>query len=536
MTTSDDPHDAELVAARKRASLGAALDTLLERALAQKLPLEAFANEALHILLSGTGATNALLETYDESLEWHLYAEPANEGATAGWVASVRSLSEARDSSCRTGPTGSWLSHPLDAAGEYFGFVAMRFDAQLDAREIANAMASLEEFAERLDNHLAFIATFRRRSIIGRSLGDALTDPVLERGLDAALAILRSTVAFDDLLLVLREDELTHGPRLLYRVIQGGTLTHRAAVESDETIDEFICKHAIDMIQGDSRALLARLGITRFREESIILGVRDQRVLGKLVVTSHRGELSIFDRDIIERFCDTLRKRIVDFAREYRQLATTFSRPVVERLLNEEDYEGRFLAPVERPAAILFADISGFTRISEQVLREPGIIAKLVDTWSYRCVKEIFELGGVFDKMVGDCVIALFGPPFFELSAKDACARALEAASRIRDITRAMNDAADIPELAGLNPPLGVATGLHYGPLYIGRVGPGLNFTGFGSAMNNAARLQSVATRDEILCMASFVAAREDPALFGEERSAHVKNVADPLRFRPYLR
>ena len=134
--------------------------------------------------------------------------------------------------------------------------------------------------------------------------------------------------------------------------------------------------------------------------------------------------------------------------------------------------------------------------------------------------------------MVGDCIIALFGPPFFDLEGAEACRRAALAAERIMELTRALNDGVAMPELRDIEPPLGVATGLHYGPVFVGRVGPNENYTAFGSVMNNAARLQALAKRDEILCMEEFVAAYADDDAFGPPREAKVKNVAEPLKFR----
>jgi class 3 adenylate cyclase len=82
-----------------------------------------------------------------------------------------------------------------------------------------------------------------------------------------------------------------------------------------------------------------------------------------------------------------------------------------------------------------------------------------------------------------------------------------------------------------------VSTGVNLAPLFVGQFGPNSNFTGFSSGMNNTARLQGCATKDEILVMADALA--KLPAgtrfTFGEERSAPVKNVAEPLRFRALL-
>jgi class 3 adenylate cyclase len=95
-----------------------------------------------------------------------------------------------------------------------------------------------------------------------------------------------------------------------------------------------------------------------------------------------------------------------------------------------------------------------------------------------------------------------------------------------------------LPERPGLevlhDSAVGVATGLNLCPLFVGRFAPNDNFTGFSRGMNNTARLQGCAVRDEILVMAEAIPALGDGSrfAFGPERSAKVKNVADPLRFR----
>jgi class 3 adenylate cyclase len=227
--------------------------------------------------------------------------------------------------------------------------------------------------------------------------------------------------------------------------------------------------------------------------------------------------------------------RIVDFNREWKQLSLCFPPRLATRLLAENDYVERFLSPREREVAVLFSDITGFTRLSEQVLRAPVEIGRLIDTWSSRAVEIIWETGGIFDKMVGDCVIGLWGPPFYELDAESACRRAAEAARRIRDYTGGLAAQAGLEVLRALERPMGVATSLHYTRMCVGYFGPNENFTGFSAGMNATARLQGVAERDEILCMEDFVAAYGDPSAFGEERSAKVKNVAHAIRFRPLV-
>ncbi|HTJ84865.1 MAG TPA: adenylate/guanylate cyclase domain-containing protein [Polyangiaceae bacterium] len=508
------------------------VDDILEEALRDRLPIEAYARRTLAVLAEAIGAKAVLLRTYDESLDVATFDFPEGGALTAARGAAIATTTDRHEDFVDRGSDRTVFAQPLDVAGELFGLVAAEVGSVLDDAALADARELLHAFAETIDNQLAFIAAFRKKSLVSRELGDALLDPVLDRGIDRALEILKAAVAFDDLLLVVREENAGTNTRLTYRIIQGGVLTDVAELRGQVGVDEFMKTHAATMIHGDSRALLARLGITRFREEALIQGMRDKRVLGKLVVTSRRGELSTFDRDLIERFCDILRQRLVDHGREWRHLGHAFPGSVVERLLAEEDYAQKRLTPREREVAILFADISGFTRISERVLREPALIAKLVDLWSQRVVQELYDLGGVFDKMVGDCVIALFGPPLFDFDGREACRRALELAIRIRDITQRFNDGADLAPLRGIDPPVGISIGLHYGPVFVGTVGPNDNYTAFGSVMNNAARLQGIAKRDQILAMDAFVTALAAPQRFGPEESAPVKNVSEPLRFR----
>jgi class 3 adenylate cyclase len=358
---------------------------------------------------------------------------------------------------------------------------------------------------------------------------------VLDGGIKKAIEVLAQNVAFEDMLLVFRQEDDQRGVSLHYKIIEGGKLTHDSMLPRDIEIDTFIRDYATSMITKESRALVERFGLDRYREEVMINGVRDERVVGRVILTSKHGQFNTFERDLISLFADYLRQRIVDFNREWKHLSLCFPPRIVDRLLNAEDYQTRYLLPVEREVAVLYCDISGFTRISEQVLREPELIGTLVNTWSERSVELVWENGGVFDKMVGDCVIGLWGPPFFEEDPAALCRKAADAARHIRDYTRTLNDGRVLKQLKGLDLPVGVATGLNFCPMFVGKFGPNENYTGFSSGMNNAARLQGVATRDEILCMDTFVRAYGEPARFGEERQAKVKNVVEPLRYRALL-
>jgi len=510
-------------------------DELLEEALREHLTTAQVIARMFPLLGDHLGVEAAWVRTYDETLElcdfhWQevqrdLVHDPDELAAT---LASEQEL--------RRVTAGSTLvGLEIDVAGESFGATAVAWSRPRDDDEVEQALELLRVWLEELDQHLAGIAMARRKHQVVSSFADALKSSVLNVGIDQALGVLQEQVGFDDLILVYRHYDDVDGGTLTFKIIKDGEVGYDSHALQDAEIDAFVRDKGIDvLLRGDTSAVGERLGLRSFHEEVLISGLRPGQIVGRLLVA--RGacnDFNTFDRDLLRLFADFLRLRIVDFNREWRHLSLCFPRPTVRRLLSERDYVERYLLPRERDVAVLFCDIVGFTRVSEQVLRKPALIGELIDAWSERAVELIWQSGGVFDKMVGDCIIGLWGPPFFELSPQQACVAAARAAIGIRDYTATLDGTHGLAELQQAGGPMSVATGLNYCPLFVGRFGPNEGYTGFSSGMNNAARLQGLATRDEVLCLEPFVQAIGDGATFGEERQAPVKNVAEPLRFQP---
>lgn len=512
-----------MVARHERArALASAVDDALEEALRERRPLERVVPGLLELLIAHAGARAAAVRTIDESLAERTFTagDPPISAGLLERAAAERALEH---------QGLHVLTHVLDVAGEPFG-TALCFFERAPGDDEASELLTV--FCEALDNHLAAIARARHTYEVIRSISDALKEPVLDRGIAHAIDILRRHVDFGDLVLLFRHEDDLDSSALRYKVYRGGALLHDSADPRDRDVDAFMRANASAFLDGDDAAVRQRFGVTRYREEVLITGVRAARVIGRMLVVSRQGEFHTYDRELLDRFADYLRQRIVDFNREWKQLALIFSDEVCERLLREEGYRARYLSPRERSAAVLYADISGFTRVSEQVLKSPAAVGRLIHTWSDEAVRILWDTGGVFDKMVGDCIIGMWGPPFFEEEPARLCASAIEAAERIRDFTRGLTAHPDLPELHGAEP-LDVAVGVSFCALSVGLFGPNENYTGFGSGMNNTARLQGVARGGEILCMESLVGALGDASRFGERREASVKNVAEPLVFRP---
>jgi adenylate cyclase len=139
----------------------------------------------------------------------------------------------------------------------------------------------------------------------------------------------------------------------------------------------------------------------------------------------------------------------------------------------------------EREIAILFADIRGFTAMSED--RLPYDVVFVLNRYFAAIGRAVEAAGGRVDKFIGDGVMALFG---IERGARAGCKEAL-AAARLMSM--------QLPELnaslrAELDRPLRIGIGVHCGPTIVGEIGFGdaATITAIGDAVNTASRLESL--------------------------------------------
>ena len=88
-----------------------------------------------------------------------------------------------------------------------------------------------------------------------------------------------------------------------------------------------------------------------------------------------------------------------------------------------------------RIATVLFADLVGFTTLSET--RDPEQVKNLVDACFQLLARDITSFGGQVDKIVGDAIVALFGAP---VAHEDDAERAVRAALRMQETVQAYRD------------------------------------------------------------------------------------------------
>ncbi len=190
----------------------------------------------------------------------------------------------------------------------------------------------------------------------------------------------------------------------------------------------------------------------------------------------------------------------VENARAHERLAreevarANYSRFLPEYVVKQmlENPESFKLGGVSQTITILFADIRGFTRISEHAPAEK--IVSLLNRYFSAMTDIIFAHGGTLDKYLGDGLMALFGAP---TATPDDASNALNAAvamqRRLMGINRELRDEG-FPEI-------GVGMGLHTGEAIIGYIGSDRRseYTAIGDTVNTSSRLESNARGGEIL-------------------------------------
>ena len=174
----------------------------------------------------------------------------------------------------------------------------------------------------------------------------------------------------------------------------------------------------------------------------------------------------------------------------HRLLGRYIPEQVAEQLI-----DGGQLAPQLREASVLFADIEGFTGLSERL--SPQELIAVLNSLFGAATAIIDERGGTVVNHVGDAIIAAFNAP---IPVEEHRARAIEAARALQSLMTARDF-----EGHRLRLRIGVATG----PVAAGTVGDARRqtYTIYGDTVNLAQRLERLNKElqtDTLVCAATF--------------------------------
>ena len=187
----------------------------------------------------------------------------------------------------------------------------------------------------------------------------------------------------------------------------------------------------------------------------------------------------------------------------------------------------------------LFMDIVGFTPISEYYKNkdDPEGLVLLVNEFLDAMTKIILNNGGMIDKFMGDCIMAIFNAPIdMPNHAEMAIKSAIEIEAKTIELKAKYKE-------RGL-PDINVGTGINTGTAIIGNMGSETRFdySVIGDAVNLGARLEATAARHEYLeyktIYSSFTMAQlpysmpskkiGDIKVKGKEETIEIYTMADP--------
>lgn len=143
------------------------------------------------------------------------------------------------------------------------------------------------------------------------------------------------------------------------------------------------------------------------------------------------------------------------------------------------------MAAEDREMTVLFADIVGFTSISEKL--EPLELAQVMNDYLSAMTSIIYRHGGTIDKYIGDAIMAFWGAPLVDTDhASHAVQAALEMQQRMVQLRQEFA-AQGLPELQ-------IGIGINSGQMRVGNMGSSYRvaYTVMGDAVNLASRLEGL--------------------------------------------
>jgi len=177
-----------------------------------------------------------------------------------------------------------------------------------------------------------------------------------------------------------------------------------------------------------------------------------------------------------------------------------------------------------RLVAILFSDIRGFTKISENTPAQE--LVNFLNEYFARMGNEIIDEGGNIDKFIGDAIMALFGAP---KTLENSSASAVRAALRMAKVLASIDTTGIYLPESGF----GTGIGVNFGECVVGNIGfqDKLDYTVIGDTVNLAARLEGVTKyyQQTIIVSENIYEAAKDHFIFRKADSVRVKGKDQPV-------
>ncbi len=184
---------------------------------------------------------------------------------------------------------------------------------------------------------------------------------------------------------------------------------------------------------------------------------------------------------------------------------------------------GKQIESERRLVTVVFADVSGFTAMSEKLDAEE--VSTVLNDCFKGLISIVYKYEGVIDKFIGDEIMAIFGAP---LTHENDPERALRCSMEMMEYMERFNQLSPVV----LPEPLGLHISMNTGMVVAGNVGSDLrmNYSIIGDTVNLASRLKHVAERGEIVVSENTYKIISSLVNAEEPRMLDIKGKSEPAK------
>jgi adenylate cyclase len=184
----------------------------------------------------------------------------------------------------------------------------------------------------------------------------------------------------------------------------------------------------------------------------------------------------------------------VTVSADRHRIRSAFSQYISPALVEQlaQSPEKLTLGGERRDLTILFADVRGFTAISESYRDDPQGLTALINRLFTPLTNDIIERKGTIDKYMGDAIMAFWNAPLTDMDhERNACDAALTMLESLAVLNEErQREIVDGEPMA----PLMIGIGVNTGPCVVGNFGSDLhfNYSVIGDTVNLASRLEGL--------------------------------------------
>ncbi|MFQ5738997.1 MAG: two-component regulator propeller domain-containing protein, partial [Acidobacteriota bacterium] len=243
------------------------------------------------------------------------------------------------------------------------------------------------------------------------------------------------------------------------------------------------------------------------------------RVKNLIQMRRQEKELKAFNEQLQEK----VRKQLETVLKSQR-LAKYFPPALLERILASEE-EAELLSE-RRKITLFFSDLTNFTDLTDRTA--PEQITSVLNDYMTEMLKLIGQYEGVFEKLMGDGIMAFFGAPErmgSRRQAKQAVSMAVAMQKKMKELGRKWVD-------AGLDHKLRIRIGIHQDYVTVGNFGSRhlVQYGAIGGGVNAASRLESSCTPGRILVSFPVYSLTKDDFPYGDLEERDFKGFARPIK------